>query len=250
MIIILFFILGLLFGSFINVCIYRIPQGKSIILPSSYCPFCKKRIFWFDNIPVLSYLFLKGRCRFCKHLIPLLYPIVEFLTGILFVVIYLKFGLSLTTFTFLVFVVFGIIISFIDLKSQLIPDSLSLPLIIIGIILSPLNSFLNKPGIIFSLAGAIFGFIFLSIIAFLGKLIFKKEAMGGGDIKLISGIGAFIGPYGVISTIFIGSFLGTIYGIFLIIKRKTKSEPIAFGPFLFLGSLVYILFDYFFKNLI
>ncbi len=251
MITILFFILGILFGSFINVCIYRIPKGISVIFPLSYCPCCKKTILWYDNIPLLSYTFLKGRCRFCKAPISVQYPIVEALTGGLFVLFYLKFGINVTYFAFLIFVVFSMIISFIDINTQTIPDALSVPLIIIGIILSSFNAFLNKPHIIFSLIGAITGFFLLYIIALLGKVMFKKEAMGGGDIKIISAIGAFTGPYAVLFTVFIASFLGAVFGLFLIItKKKERTEPIAFGPFLFLGSFMYILFDYFFKNLL
>ncbi len=238
----LFFLFGLIIGSFLNVCIYRIPIGKSIVYPPSSCPNCNTRIKWYDNIPVLSYIALGGRCRNCKSKISFIYPAVELLTGILSLLIFLKYGLSIQTGAFLVFSYALIVGSFIDIKYYIIPDRISIGLIVVGIAFS----YFLPIGIKNSLLGAVGGFLLLYFVAILGQIVFKKEAMGGGDIKLLSGIGAFIGIKGILFTLFFASFLGSIVGVFLIlIGKKEITSKLPFGPYLSLSAICYIFFGEF-----
>ncbi len=236
MIALAFFILGLVVGSFLNVCIYRIPRGKSIVYPPSSCPSCGRRIRWYDNIPVLSYIVLKGRCRYCKNKISPLYPVVELLTAVYSVLIYLKFGLEINTFFYLIFGYILIAASFIDLFHYIIPDSLTLSLAFLGLIFGVVNHEL-----VHSIVGLIFGFVLLYVVAILGKAVFKKEAMGGGDIKLLAALGTFIGVKGVLFTLFVASFFGSFVGIVLIASGNAKmSQRLPFGPYLSLSAMIYI----------
>ena len=233
---------GLVFGSFFNVCIYRIPQGKSIAWPASFCPHCKTHIRWFDNIPVLSYIFLLGKCRACKKPISMQYPLVELLTAILTVLFVYRYGITVWTFGVLLAVYFLIILSVIDLQLMIIPDRFSLGLIVLGLAFAWCNP--NFTGVwwqkeLWSLVGAGAGLFGVLAIALLGTWIFKKEAMGGGDVKLMAGVGAFVGWQGVITTVIFGSFFGLVYAVFLMIfKGKKGSDAIPFGPFLSLGALI------------
>ena len=233
---------GLVFGSFFNVCIYRIPQGKSIAWPASFCPHCKTHIRWFDNIPVLSYIFLLGKCRACKKPISMQYPLVELLTAILTVLFVYRYGITVWTFGVLLAVYFLIILSVIDLQLMIIPDRFSLGLIVLGLAFAWCNP--NFTGVwwqkeLWSLVGAGAGLFGVLAIALLGTWLFKKEAMGGGDVKLMAGVGAFIGWQGVITTVIFGSFFGLVYAVFLMLfKGKKGSDAIPFGPFLSLGALI------------
>ena len=233
---------GLVFGSFFNVCIYRIPQGKSIAWPASFCPHCKTHIRWFDNIPVLSYIFLLGKCRACKKPISMQYPLVELLTAILTVLFVYRYGITVWTFGVLLAVYFLIILSVIDLQLMIIPDRFSLGLIVLGLAFAWCNP--NFTGVwwqkeLWSLVGAGAGLFGVLAIALLGTWLFKKEAMGGGDVKLMAGVGAFVGWQGVITTVIFGSFFGLVYAVFLMIfKGKKGSDAIPFGPFLSLGALI------------
>lgn len=233
---------GLVFGSFFNVCIYRIPQGKSIAWPASFCPHCKTHIRWFDNIPLLSYIFLLGKCRACKKPISLQYPLVELLTAVLTVLFVYRYGLSVWSFGVLIAVYFLIILSVIDLQLMIIPDRFSLGLIVLGLAFAWCNP--NFTGAwwqkeLLSLLGATVGLVGVLAIALLGTWLFKKEAMGGGDVKLMAGVGAFVGWQGVITTVIFGSFFGLVYAVFLMIfKGKKGSDAIPFGPFLSLGALI------------
>ena len=235
----LIFILGLIVGSFCNVCIYRIPKNESIIYPASHCPKCRTTIRPFDNIPLLSYILLKGRCRNCGSKISIQYPIVEFLTGIIYLIIYLIYGLSIQSLIYTILSSALIIIAFIDLQEQIIPDIISLPGVVIGLILSfivPYMSFIN------SVLGVLVGGGIILIIALVGSKIFKKEAMGGGDVKLAAMIGAFLGWRYTIISLFLGFFLGALTGIILIMaKIKKRKDAIPFGPFLALGSIITLL---------
>ncbi len=241
---ILFFagLFGLVFGSFFNVCIYRIPQGKSIAWPASFCPHCKTHIRWYDNIPVLSYLFLLGKCRHCKKPISLQYPLVELLTAVLTVAFVYRYGLTVWTFGVLLAVYFLIILSVIDLQLMIIPDRFSLGLIVLGLAFAWCNP--NFSGAwwqkeLWSLCGAGVGLVGVLAIALIGTWIFGKEAMGGGDVKLMAGVGAFVGWQGVITTVMMGSFFGLLYAlVMMIFKGKKKSDAIPFGPFLSLGALI------------
>lgn len=241
------FILGLIFGSFANVCIYRLPKGKSIISPGSFCPHCNKSIKWYDNIPVISYILLKGKCRYCKKMISPRYLTVELLTGILFFLIYKKFGISSSTPIYIFLTLCLIIISFIDIDTFLISDIIVIPGIFIGIILSflfPQIHDMDKiSGVLYSLKGTLLGGGILIFLGFIGKLFFKKDAMGGGDVKLLSMIGAFLGWKSVFLTLFFGSLFGTLISLTLILLGKRKFDDyVPFGPYLALGALISIFF--------
>lgn len=241
---ILFFaaLFGLVIGSFLNVCIYRIPKNKSIVWPSSFCPKCGKPIKFYDNIPVFSYILLWGKCRQCKAPISCQYPVVELLTGLLTVLFVWRWGLTPWTGVLLVAVYSLIILSVIDLELMIIPDRFSLGLIVLGLAFSWLNPNFTGSGwsrFLESLLGAGVGFFGTLAVALLGYVMFKKEAMGGGDVKLMGGIGAFIGWPGVITTIVFASALGLVYSVFLMIfKGKGKGDAIPFGPFLSAGALI------------
>jgi len=233
------FVLGLIIGSFSNVCIYRIPKNESIVFPASHCPNCRATIKAIDNIPILSYLLLKGKCRKCGEKISIRYPVVEFLTGAIYLLIFLIYGRSYQTLIYALLSSALIIISFIDLDVQIIPDEISLPGIIIGFALSfivPYISYLN------SILGIIAGGGIIFLIALAGLAIFKKEAMGGGDVKLSAMIGAFIGWKYIIVSLFIGFFIGAIAGILLILlKIRSRDDLVPFGPFIVLGSFITLL---------
>jgi len=236
---VLIFILGLIVGSFSNVCIYRIPRNESIIYPASHCPKCRSKIKPFDNIPLLSYILLKGRCCNCKSKISLQYPIVEFLTGLTYLTIYLIYGLSIQSLIYIILSSALIIIAFIDLNQKIVPDIISLPGIVIGFIISffvPYISFIN------SAIGVLVGGGIILIIGMAGSIIFKKEAMGGGDVKLAAMIGAFLGWKYIIISLFLGFFTGALAGIFLIVaKIKSREDMVPFGPFIVLGSFITLL---------
>ena len=241
---VLFFagLLGLIIGSFLNVCIYRIPINKSIAWPASFCPKCGKHIAFYDNIPVLSYLFLWGKCRHCKAPISWQYPIIELLTSVLTVVFVWRWGLTPWTGVLLVAVYSLIVLSVIDLQLMIIPDRFSLGLIVLGLAFSWLNPNFDGTALnhfLQSLLGAGVGFFGTLAVALLGYVMFRKEAMGGGDVKLMGGIGAFLGWKRVITTIVFASALGLIYSIFLMIfKGKKGGDAIPFGPFLSAGALI------------
>jgi leader peptidase (prepilin peptidase)/N-methyltransferase len=237
----LVFMFGMCIGSFLNVCIYRLPSSTSIINPSrSFCPQCNSAIQFYDNIPVLSYLWLKGRCRNCKAPISPRYPLVELLTGILAIAILLMFGLTLEGVVYFVFMSSLLVITFIDIDHKIIPDIISLPGIPIGLAAS-----LVLPAMTFksSLLGLLAGGGSLLLVAWTYSLITRKEGMGGGDIKLLGMIGAFIGWKGVIFTIFAASLTGTLVGmIVMLIKGKNLKFAIPFGPFLSIGAMSYVFF--------
>ena len=237
--IIFIFILGLIVGSFSNVCIYRIPKNESIIFPASHCPKCRSKIKPVDNIPLLSFILLKGRCRNCKSKISIQYPVVEFLTGLIYLIIYLIYGLSIQSLIYIILSSALIIIAFIDLNEQIVPDVISFPGIVIGFIISffvPYISFVN------SALGVLVGGGIILIIGMAGSIIFKKEAMGGGDVKLAAMIGAFLGWRYITISLFLGFFLGALAGIFLIMSKiKSKEDTVPFGPFIVLGSFITLL---------
>lgn len=241
------FILGLIFGSFANVCIYRLPKGKSIIYPSSFCPNCNKPIKWYDNIPLLSYIILKGKCRYCKNKISIRYFIVEFLTGLLFLLIYKKFGLSYLNFVFDIFILSLIIISFIDIDTFLISDVIVIPCIFLGLLFSflfpEIHNMDRLGSFLYSFFGVILGGGILIFLAVIGKLLFKKDAMGGGDVKLLGMIGAFLGWKPIFLTLFFASLLGTLISLILILLKKRKIDDyVPFGPYLALGAVISLFF--------
>ena len=235
---ILIFIFGSCIGSFLNVCIYRIPDSRSIVKPRSMCPECNSLIRFYDNIPILSYLLLMGKCRRCGAKISARYPAIELLTGILACACFIKFGFSAEAIIYFCLMAALVVISFIDIDHKIVPDSISLPAIPIGLI----SSFV-LPSIHFTEAfiGMLVGGGILYFIAWSYQFITGKEGMGGGDIKLLAMIGAFIGWKGVLVAIFIASATGAFVGFFLmLVAHKNMKYAVPFGPFLSMGAIVYI----------
>ena len=223
-------------GSFLNVCIHRVPRGESIVAPGSHCPHCKSPIKFYDNIPLISYLLLGGRCRNCRGTISIQYPFVEGVTALSSFLLFLRFGLSWSYFFYFAFVASLIVITVIDLFHQIIPDVISLPGIGVGLLASliiPDLPFLN------SLIGMLLGGGSLFVVATLYQWLFKREGMGGGDVKLLAMIGAFLGWKAVILTILLSSLIGSITGIIVMVaKGKDFKYAIPFGPFLSLGAVI------------
>jgi leader peptidase (prepilin peptidase)/N-methyltransferase len=229
-------IFGALMGSFLNVCILRLPQEESIITPGSHCPQCKKPIKFYDNIPLVSYLLLRGRCRYCHSPISIQYPLVEGITALSSLILFLKFGPTLSYLFYFSFVSALIVITLIDLYHQIIPDVISLPGIGVGILAS---LFIPQITLLNSLIGILLGGGSLFLVATIYQWLFKREGMGGGDVKLLAMIGAFLGWKAVILTILLGSLLGSISGIIIMVsKGKDFKYAIPFGPFLSLGAVI------------
>ena len=230
--------MGACLGSFANVCIYRLPKTKQIISGRSFCPKCKKKINWYDNLPIISFLFLSGKCRKCKKVIPLRYLIVELITGISFLLIYLNFE-NLYTITFLsILSLILIMIFFIDLENFIIPDSLNF--IIMGLAL--LKNFLPNFStsliheINQSIIGGMVGYLSIWLIIYLYKTFKKIDGMGFGDAKLMAGIGLLFGWQSIPFILFVSSILGLIFVVpSLIKKQKTMRTEIPFGPFYYSG---------------
>ncbi len=234
----LFFLLGASIGSFLNVVIYRLPEGISLIKPPSHCPVCGEKIRWFDNIPIFSYIRLRGKCRDCGSEISIRYLIVESITAFFYLYAYLHFGLSLELLTFLVFVTLLLPISFIDYRKMLIPDSLSLSGIVLGLLLS-----IFRGKVIISLIGAAIGALYILIVILVGKAVYKREVMGFGDLKLASLIGAFVGWASFLLTILISALIGSIYGLVEIKRGKSSMKSlIPYGPFLGIGGIITFLY--------
>jgi len=241
-----FIIFGSLWGSFANVCIYRLPENKSVITGRSSCPNCKKKIPWYDNIPLLSFILLMRKCRFCKNPIDLQYFIVELISAISFVSIYYFFGLTLAALLLLILSIFFIIIFFIDLKHFIIPNELTFPLMIIGFFKS-FDPNLNQiifPNYINSLIGGVFGYLIIWLIIFFYKKVRKKEGMGLGDAKLLAVIGFWFGWFSIPFTIFISSIVALIFVVpSLINKSRKMSSQIPFGPYIIIGCILYVSFS-------
>ena len=234
------FLFGLCIGSFLNVCIHRIPASQSIVFPGSSCPRCAAPIRFYDNIPLVSYLWLLGKCRHCKSPISIRYPLVELLTGLFAVAIYGKFGLSLSALVYFVFIAVLILITFIDLDHRIIPDILSLPGIAVFFLASLALPEINW---LDSLLGILVGGGSLYLVAQVYYLFTRKEGMGGGDIKLLAMIGALVGWKGVLFTIFVSSAVGTIAGLgVMLVTRQNLKLAIPFGPFLAIGATTYLFF--------
>ena len=250
------FIFGAVVGSFINVCIYRMPLGKSVVWPGSHCPLCEERIPWYDNIPFLSYIMLSGKCRFCRKKISPLYLMVELLSAIIFLVFFNRYGLSYNLFYYLAFVCLLMIATFIDIPHRIIPDEISIGGMILGFILNTARGF-NLHPFVFNPRPAIDSFLGIiiggGIIYFTGVLfdlvyfkLLKKppiqgetESMGGGDVKLLAMIGAFLGWEKALFTFFIAPFFGVVIGILNLLIKKDHTIP--YGPFLSLAAFLSII---------
>ena len=235
-------LIGLIFGSFANVCIHRLPLNLGIIKGRSHCPKCKKKIIWYDNIPLLSSLILSFKCRTCKKKISKQYFIVELLTGLAFILFYKTLGLSFDFVLICIIFLILLIIFFIDLKHYIIPDSLNFSLILIGIFKNFSTQDLlkfnyNLPD---SLFGGALGYLIIWLIIFIYKKIRNKEAMGLGDAKLLSAFGFLLGVQAVLPIIFIASLTGLIYVLpSLIINKKNLQNIIPFGPFIIISGIIY-----------
>lgn len=223
---------GLVLGSFLNVCTLRWPTDESVVHPPSHCPACGASIHWYDNIPVLSYLLLRGRCRSCGVFISPQYPLVELASGLIWAGTFLQFGLEVEALRGAVFltVLLGIAVS--DARFYIIPDQFSLGGAAIGLILAP---FPGGIAMAESALGTVVGFGLLWLVAQGGKWLFKKDAMGGGDLKMMAMVGAFLGVPGVLLTLFLGALLGSV--IFGPIAWKTE-KLVPFGIFLAAGAAV------------
>jgi leader peptidase (prepilin peptidase)/N-methyltransferase len=238
-------VLGSIVGSFLNVCIYRIPRGLSIIFPSSKCPSCNNPVRPKDNIPILGFILLKGKCRFCKTAISWRYPFVESANALLYGMVMWRFGpdFSWTLPLYFILVSTLIVITFIDLDYQIIPDSITLPGIPLALIFG--STLLPDPfsradllGFKASLVGFLLGGGLFYGIGIAGSMVFRQEAMGGGDIKMMAALGGVLGWKGIILTTFLGSFFGSFIGIFLIVtKGRERGTKIPFGPYLAFGAL-------------
>jgi leader peptidase (prepilin peptidase)/N-methyltransferase len=238
------FVLGAVVGSFLNVCISRLPDRQSIIKPRSRCPKCENAIAWYDNLPIISFIILRAKCRHCGEPISFQYPIVEFLTAALFVLIMHNFTNITAIAIYMVFTCALIVITFIDIEHYIIPDEISLPGIVIGLLLSLLpetvtDGQLVTSSVLDSLIGCIVGGGLLFLTGLFSLVAFKKEGMGGGDVKLMSMVGAFLGWKMALMTIVLGSVFGASVGITLILLRlKAREDYIPFGPYLALGAFL------------
>jgi leader peptidase (prepilin peptidase)/N-methyltransferase len=239
-ILLIIFLFGSCLGSFLNVCIYRVPLNLSIVFPNSFCPACQSPIRPYDNIPLFSFFFLKGKCRNCGVKISWRYPLVEALMGAITLALFLRLGLSPLFFSLLAFSAALLVITFIDLDHRIIPDVISLPGIVVGVILALAGISISIKS---SLMGLLLGGGSLFAVAYIYEAITKREGMGGGDVKLLAMIGAWLGWQAVLFTLFFASLLGTIIGgTVMLIQKEGRYYAIPFGPFLALAALAYIFF--------
>lgn len=241
------FILGLAIGSFLNVCIYRIPHSDmSIYSPRrSFCPACNQTIKFYDNIPLLSYLFLRGKCRHCSAKISVLYPIVELGTAVLFLVMYYQFGNTLKFLHALIFISVMIPIFVIDAQHYIIPNALSLTGLVLGVVIVSAIAYQDKSVDYLRerLIGFVAGGVVIWLIAFIGSAILRKKAMGMGDVKLMAVIGLFLGAWPELPMVIaLSAFSGAVIGTLLIVTgRKSRESPIPYGPFIVGAALVVLL---------
>lgn len=241
------FLFGACWGSFLNVCIYRIPAELSVIKPRSRCPNCKTNLAWRDNVPIFGWLILRGRCRYCREPISGRYPSVELLTAILFTLVWLRFPYDILLAPYWV-MVFGLLLgTFVDLDEMWLPDRCTIG----GMIIGPVFSFLipsmqgvtaPMDGLIHSVIGLAFGFGLFWGISALGRWMLKKEAMGFGDVKLMGALGAFLGLESVIFITFVSSLLGAVIGVtFIALGKQDVQSKIPFGPYIALAAILWML---------
>lgn len=251
------FIYGILIGSFINVCIYRLPYERSIVFPGSSCPHCGTPIKWWQNVPLISYIVLMGKCFYCHRVIPARYFFVELLSGTLCAVLYYYFGgLNFSFIFYYIFACLLIIVFFIDMDCWIIPDIITLPGAILGLLgsfflpleyLEAVSPSFFFPGIksaimlkfSYSITGGIMGFCIFYIIRYIGSRLARQEAMGWGDIKLAVMIGAFLGWQKALVAIFLSFFLGVFFAVPLIFLRRKKGKDfLPFGTFMAMASVI------------
>ncbi len=233
---ILWFVVGVVVGSFLNVCILRIPRGQSVVIPGSSCPQCKQPVRWFDNVPLLNFVWLKARCRWCGSRLSWRYPLVECLNGLGYLAVAGKFGFGMSAIVYALFLSALLVVTMIDFDHLMIPDVISLPGIVIGFVAS---TFIVPVGWHSSLIGIALGGGILWILAILSPYLFGKEGLGGGDIKCLAMIGAFLGWQNVLLTLFLASFAGAVVGVSLMAFRRIEcGQYLPFGPFLATGAVV------------
>ncbi|MBI3871649.1 MAG: prepilin peptidase [candidate division Zixibacteria bacterium] len=233
--------LGLAIGSFVNVLIYRLPKHESIFWPRSRCPSCKHVIRWHHNIPVLSWLILRGRCAFCGKRIGAIYPGVELICALLFAAFYARYGVSFTTLGFWYMAATLLAVFFIDLEHQIIPNKLTYPGVVVGVATAFVSAHLT---VLQSLLGVLAGVALFAGIAFLGRLLFKEESMGGGDVKLAAMLGAFLGAGKMMIVLVLSAAIGLVISlaVMLVSPRLRQERLVPFGPFLAIATLVVAFF--------
>jgi leader peptidase (prepilin peptidase) / N-methyltransferase len=232
------FILGACLGSFGNVVIYRLPEKLSVVKPRSRCPKCKKMIRWYDNIPIASWIVLRGKCRNCRTPITVRYPVVESISGLLLAFLYLKYGYSVTFAETAIFAWAGLVASVIDLDHRILPDVITLPGMLVGIVGAMVNP---DRTVVDALVGLVAGGGFLWAVAYIYLAIKNEEGMGGGDIKLLGWIGAVLGWRAVIFSILVSSVSGSLVGLsYAAIRKSGLKTAIPFGPFLYFAAMLYI----------
>jgi leader peptidase (prepilin peptidase)/N-methyltransferase len=244
-------LIGAIIGSFLNVVIHRYPRGESVVFPPSRCPYCRERIKWYDNVPVISYLLLLGKCRNCRAPISFRYPLVEAANALFYLAIYLRTGVTMTGALVAVIVSMTIALIYIDADIQILPDVIDLPGIAVGITIGalPREEWVNltlPASILDSILGAIIGGGILWAVAISYQLIRKVEGMGLGDVKMLAMIGASLGAAALFPVVMIASISGAITGgiIALVTRRRDLQFPLPFGIFLGFGTLIVLFFGY------
>ncbi len=268
---VLSFVVGAMVGSFLNVCVHRLPQGLSVVRPRSRCPKCENPITWYDNVPILSWLILGAKCRNCGTPISWQYPLVEALTAALFFLVYWKFGMTLASPLYMLLAASLVLVTFVDLTDWTIPNEVTFPGIPIGIGCAVIAMVYPASGLLldnplFSILGVLVGGGVLYGLDLLSLLFLKKKGMGFGDVKLMAMLGAFFGPWGVLLILVVASFIGSAIGVTLILAGRSKGGAddgegasdreadedddvmtpgghyLPFGPYIVLGGIVYLFF--------
>lgn len=248
-------LLGAVVGSFLNVVVARVPRGESVVRPRSRCPRCGAAIAWYDNVPVLSWVLLRARCRACAAPIPARYPLVELLGAAAGFLAWRRHGLSAAALAELAFAAGLLALAFIDLDTWLLPHVLTWPLIAFGLAMSALD--LSAASLLSSVWGAVIGFAAFALVSVVGEKVFKKEALGFGDVWLLSGLGAWLGARALLPVVLLASLQGSVVGVALLLLGRSEPGPepahpvadedwvpprhaVPFGPFLALGALEWL----------
>ncbi len=231
-------VLGLCVGSFLNVCIVRVPKGMSVVRPPSHCPICDRTLSWYENLPILSYVVLRGRCRGCNTPISVRYPMVESLTALLAVLVARAAFGPLEAVLYFLLGCAMIVVTFIDIDHYIIPDAITLP----SIIVAPAAAFIvGHITVMDSLIGILIGGGILWGVAWAYQMLRKQEGMGLGDVKLLAMVGGFLGWEAVLFTLLVGSLVGSLIGIVMVLGRRAGlGMEIPFGPFLAFGAMLYV----------
>ncbi len=240
------FVFGAICGSFLNVCIYRLPRRQSIILPPSRCMSCRTKIRFYDNIPIIGYLLCQGRCRYCGKPFSIRYAFVELLTAVLVTSLFCAYGITTQSVFFFLFFSVLIVVSFIDIDHRIIPNSISIPGIFLGFLAAVIMPLFVDDWFVTpkeSLLGLVLGGGSLFFVNYAYSWFTGRDGIGFGDVKLLAMMGAFFGAAVVLWTIFLGSLMGSIYGVgMIVLQRRSSKYPMPFGPFIVLGCVVSLLF--------